>query len=180
MKGYTVFVPNLYSSLVVYQGTRGWLVSYTSSIAYALAFNNITTKPRFSSITSTLTLETCVSNSFWGSYLSLYNELIASSFSPTFKKIKFKGKGYYIYKNNRNTITPQFGYSHRIYIYSFFNNVRFLGKTTVLLFGLVKSDVIKSSLSIKEKRTVNIFTGRGVRFARQTIYKKQGKVSSYR
>jgi hypothetical protein len=26
----------------------------------------------------------------------------------------------------------------------------------------------------------NIFTGRGVRFARQIIYKKTGKVSSYR
>jgi hypothetical protein len=29
-------------------------------------------------------------------------------------------------------------------------------------------------------RPINIFTGRGVRFSRQIIYKKVGKVSSYR
>jgi len=29
-------------------------------------------------------------------------------------------------------------------------------------------------------RPINIFTGRGVRFAKQIIYKKAGKVSSYR
>jgi amino acid transporter len=27
---------------------------------------------------------------------------------------------------------------------------------------------------------INVFTGRGVRFARQVIYKKTGKVSTYR
>jgi hypothetical protein len=97
-----------------------------------------------------------------------------------FNKLKFKGKGYYIYKNIRNTIAPQFGYYHRIYIYSYFNKVRFLSKTKVLLFGLTKEDVLHSSYGIKKKRPVNIFTGRGVRFAHQIIYKKTGKVSSYR
>ena len=97
-----------------------------------------------------------------------------------FNKLKFKGKGYYIYKNARNTIAPQFGYYHRIYIYSYFNKVRFLSKTKVLLFGLNKEDILHSSHDIQKKRTVNIFTGRGVRFARQIIYKKTGKVSSYR
>jgi hypothetical protein len=35
-------------------------------------------------------------------------------------------------------------------------------------------------LGIKSMRPINIFTGRGVRFSRQIIYKKVGKVSSYR
>ena len=97
-----------------------------------------------------------------------------------FVKIKFKGKGYYIYKNSRNTITPQFGYSHRIYIYSYFNYVRFLTKTKVLIFGFSKKDILCTSINIKVKRSINVFTGRGVRFSKQIIYKKTGKVSMYR
>jgi ribosomal protein L6P/L9E len=99
---------------------------------------------------------------------------------PYFLKIKFKGKGYYIYKNKRNTITPQFGYAHRIYKYTFFTSIKFRTKTSIIIFGLLKNDLITSGLLIKNMRSINIFTGRGVRFSRQIIYKKVGKVSSYR
>ena len=95
-------------------------------------------------------------------------------------KLKFKGKGYYIFKNQRNTITPQFGFSHRIYVYSYSAVVNFLTKTKVFLFGLSKQDLLTSAYSIKAMRPINIFTGRGVRFSKQLIYKKTGKVSSYR
>ena len=108
------------------------------------------------------------------------NTIISTLTSFLFKKLKFKGKGYYIYKNARNTIAPQFGYYHRIYIYSFFNKVKFLSKTKLLIFGLIKKDIVCTSQDLKSKRPINIFTGRGVRFARQVIYKKTGKVSSYR
>ena len=77
-------------------------------------------------------------------------------------------------------MAPQFGYAHRIYIYSYFTIVRFLSKTKVLIFGLLKSDVLKTPQQIKSKRPINVFTGRGVRFSSQIIYKKTGKVSSYR
>merc|ERR1712078_575008 len=94
-----------------------------------------------------------------------------------FNKIKFRGKGYYIYKDSRSTIAPQFGYAHRIYLYAFFNIVRFLGKTKVLLFGFIKKDTLLILNEIKNKRPINIFTGRGVRFSKEVIYKKTGKVS---
>jgi hypothetical protein len=32
----------------------------------------------------------------------------------------------------------------------------------------------------KQARPINIFTGKGIRFTKQIIYKKTGKVSSYR
>jgi large subunit ribosomal protein L6 len=108
------------------------------------------------------------------------NTLFASFYKPFFKKIKFKGKGYYIYKNKRNTITPQFGYSHRLYLYSYFSSVKFLSKTSIFIFGLLKNDVLQIAQSVKSMRPINIFTGRGVRFSREVIYKKVGKVSSYR
>ena len=85
-----------------------------------------------------------------------------------------------MYKNSRNTIAPQFGYAHRVYVYAQATSVRFLSKTKILLFGLSKTDIIDSGYKIKKVKSINIFTGRGIRFARQVVYKKTGKVSSYR
>ncbi len=113
---------------------------------------------------------------FWN-----YFKLLFYSFSKIFfKKLKFKGKGYYIYKNNRNTIALQFGYSHMYYLYSFFTSVKFLTKTTILIFGLNYSEINKISYKLFNIKKINIFTGKGIRFSRQIIYKKTGKVSSYR
>lgn len=114
------------------------------------------------------------------SWIKTLNLIITFFTTFYFLKIKFKGKGYYIYKNRRNTIAPQFGYSHRIYVYSYFNIVRFLTKTKVLIFGFSKKDILSASYNLKSKRPINIFTGRGVRFSKQIVYKKTGKVSMYR
>lgn len=95
-------------------------------------------------------------------------------------KLKFKGKGYYIYRNSRSTIAPQFGYSHRLYIYAFFVSVKFLSKTSVLLFGFCKNDLLTVGYQIKQARSINLFTGRGVRFNRQVLYRKAGKISMHR
>lgn len=117
---------------------------------------------------------------YFNLWLKSINAVLSTLTSFFFYKIKFKGKGYYLYKNLRNTITPQFGYSHRIYFYSFFLKTTFLTKTKIFFFGFNKLDLLKTIINLKSKRTINIFTGRGVRFARQIVYKKTGKVSSYR
>jgi len=114
------------------------------------------------------------------SYLRLLVELFARFSRPIFFKVRFQGKGYYMYKNKRNTIAPQFGYAHRVYVYAHATSVTFLSKTKILLFGLSKHDIFTTAHAIKHVKPINIFTGRGVRFARQIIYKKTGKVSSYR
>jgi len=99
---------------------------------------------------------------------------------PIFKKLKFKGKGYYIYKNYRNSITPQFGYSHRLYLYTYHTYVKFLNKTSLIVFGMNSENVYLVTQGIFSWRPLNIFTSRGVRFSKQVVYKKSGKVSSYR
>ena len=85
-----------------------------------------------------------------------------------------------MYKNSRNTIAPQMGYAHRVYVYSSATSVKFLSKTKILLFGLSKKDVMSTGYNLLTVKPINIFTGRGVRFARQVIYKKTGKVGAYR
>lgn len=108
-------------------------------------------------------------------------QLLLNTFQkPFFLKIKFRGKGYYVYKNYRQTIAPQFGYAHRVYVYAQACSVKFLSKTKILLFGLSKKEVASTGHAIRRVKPINIFTGRGIRFARQIIYKKTGKVSTYR
>jgi ribosomal protein L6P/L9E len=127
-----------------------------------------------------ISLKLTFNNNFYKIYWNELKYLFRILSRPVFRKIKFKGKGYYIFKNTRNVIAPQFGYAHRVYIYSFFLNVKFLSKTSVFLFGLSNTDLVTTSFNIKQARPINIFTGRGVRFSKEIVYKKQGKVSSYR
>ena len=97
-----------------------------------------------------------------------------------FIRMKFRGKGYYIYKTTRNTIAPNFGYAHRVYVYAYAVSLKFLSKTSIIMFGFSKKDLLEAGYCFKATRPINVFTGRGVRFSRQTVYRKIGKVSSYR
>lgn len=119
-------------------------------------------------------------NNFYSLFWSYFKFLFYSFSKIFFKKLKFKGKGYYIYKNLRNTIALQFGYSHLYYLYSFNVTVKFLTKTTILLFGINLIDLYKNSYNLYNIKKINIFTGKGIRFSRQIIYRKTGKISSYR
>ena len=119
-------------------------------------------------------------NNFYKIYWKLFKDVFYSFIKIFFKKLKFKGKGYYVYKNIRNTVALQFGYSHRIRVYSYFTFVKFLSKTSILLFGINKNDILRSAFNLYFKKPQNIFTLRGIRFNKQIVYKKAGKLSSYR
>jgi hypothetical protein len=136
--------------------------------------------PNFDSSTSTISFSSPYINNttiLYGTVLAYFYKALIK---PLFMKLKFKGKGYYIYKNYRNTITPQFGYSHRLYLYAYFLFVKFLSKTTLIIFGLNPLHINQTGRGIFSWRPLNIFTGRGVRFSKQIVYKKSGKVSTYR
>lgn len=179
---FNINIPNSWDVIILLKPSMNSRIIFFYSKTYFLRFTMPLNKVDLflNKNTSTLKFTTLYITNFyklyWDNLLLLFN----SFHKPFFLKIKFKGKGYYIYKNKRQTITPQFGYSHRLYLYAYFVSVKFLSKTSVFLFGLTKSDVIKTSTVLKKMRPINIFTGRGVRFARQVVYKKVGKVSSYR
>lgn len=134
----------------------------------------------FDPITNQILIQFHYTNNFTLMYNTILKTFYKSLLQPVFRKIKFKGKGYYIYKNYRNTITPQFGYSHRLYLYAFYINVLFLSKTSLIIFGWNSSHLNLITNTLLDWRPINIFTGRGIRFSKQIIYKKSGKVSSYR
>jgi hypothetical protein len=153
---------------------------YSATYFFCLPIPTGKVDVRYSQNSSVLSIHNLYINNYYRLFWTTMSQAIYTFYRPSFLKIRFKGKGYYIYKNKRNTITPQFGYAHRLYLYSYFVSVRFLSKTSIFLFGFVKSDLVTVGLGIKAMRPINIFTGRGVRFSRQIIYKKVGKVSSYR
>ena len=181
-KEYIVYIPLTWSFTLVFNKRLNTKCIYSHSNYYYARFSTVNNLATFGidGHTNNIVIKSVFTHSCYSIFLKSFEAAITNFIKPSFKKLKFKGKGYYIYKNTRNTITPQFGYAHRFYMYSYFVTVKFLGKTKILLFGFNNDDIFKAANSIKSKRPINIFTGRGVRFARQVIYKKQGKVSSYR
>lgn len=176
------YIPSMWDVFFVKHSNNNFVtvMLFSNFYSFKFYFNNTIAKLKYDKNASSIVLwSTFLHNSSAG-YITRFREILFSFSRPVFKKVKFKGKGYYLYKNYRNTITPQFGYAHRIYFYSYFASVKFLSKTSVFIFGLVNRDIYTASNGIKVMRPINIFTGRGVRFARQIIYKKVGKVSSYR
>lgn len=119
-------------------------------------------------------------NTYFLTFWKNFQKIFYSFTSIFFKKLKFRGKGYYIYKNKRNTIAMQFGYSHIKRIFFFFTFVKFLSKTSIIIFGISNFHIDKAANKLVNIRPINIFTSKGMRFTRQIIYKKQGKISSYR
>lgn len=95
-----------------------------------------------------------------------------------FQKIKFTGKGYKI-KKKKKSIKFFFGRSHLTNIY--FKNLKLKRLTKYKIFIYTKKyEIIKHVGRLLFKiRNLNIFTKRGLRFARQKVYKKTGKKSSY-
>lgn len=120
---------------------------------------------------------------FVNSYSYLYWKWIKKVlYTTTYKyalRIIFKGKGYYLYRNKRNTLTPQFGYAHRMFYYSYFTRIKFLRKTKFVFISSSFNDLRISGHGLISFRPINIFTGRGVRFKKQIVYKKDGKISTY-
>jgi hypothetical protein len=179
---YNFYIPSVWKTLLVTNilKKKQYLYLYSNIYFFKLPLPSLKKCINFDPNCNVFKLGTIYPNIYIRTFFKNSSNSISALSLPLFKKIKFKGKGYYIYKNYRNTVTPQFGHSHRIYVYSFFTPVKFLTKSSILIFGINKSSTFKSAQKIKSLRPINIFTGRGVRFSKQLIYKKAGKVSSYR
>lgn len=98
-----------------------------------------------------------------------------------FIRITFAGKGYRlnIAPNYKNTITFSFGHSHLYYIYLLQLKPKKETKTKIIFFGLNQFLIKNELFSLYNAKPINIFTWRGLRFRKQILRKKIGKVSLY-
>ncbi len=117
-------------------------------------------------------------SSFHNLYSMWLNQIFDSLNRIFFKKIYFKGKGYYIFKNLRNTFIFRLNYAHKVMLFFPLINIKFLSKTTFFLFGINLVDINVTAFKIRSLRSINIFTSKGIRFTRQIVYKKAGKVAN--
>lgn len=176
----TLHIPFTWNVIIASTNNQYNLYMYSHTYNLSISFPKTFYSICFDSNTSSLIFHNIYENNFTKLYIYTLTQILLLCNTPYYLKLKFKGKGYYIYKNYRTTITPQFGFAHRHYIYASYTNVKFRTKTSIMLFGTSKFDIMLVGLEIKKLRSINIFTGRGVRFNKQIIYKKTGKVSSYR
>jgi ribosomal protein L6P/L9E len=153
---------------------------YSKIYFFFLPLNNFFISIKFNKNVSCISFLYFYKNNFFLTFFSYFKRFFYTFSKIFFRKLKFKGKGYYIYKNKRNTIALQFGYSHIKRLFFFYNFVRFLSKTSIIIFGFDSLKIAKSSIELKNTRPINLFTGKGVRFNRQIIYRKTGKISNYR
>jgi len=179
-----IYIPSNWNFIVLkpksLENASVLLYLYTNVYFFKLSLKDPLNSWAVDLATNTFAYKNPYVSSFDQYYKAAIQQVLHSFSRNFFRKLKIKGKGYYIYKNVRNTVTHQFGHSHRTYIYTYYTTVKFLSKTTVLLFGSSKTDVFSAGLSIRSSKYINIFTGRGVRFSKQIVYKKTGKVSAYR
>lgn len=137
------------------------------TVAYDKQTNSVVT--RFYSLQNEFTL-----------YFLFITKIFKTLSCQFFRRIKFKGKGYRIYKNKKNYFGFQFGHSHRIIEYAYDVASKKISKQLYLLYGPNWLDVDKVAHNFRRWRPINIYTGRGMRFGKQIVYKKKGKVSTYR
>nr|QIB71968.1 ribosomal protein L6 [Gruberia lanceolata] len=101
------------------------------------------------------------------------------------KKIKFKHKMIWIIIKRKiiKNIVLNFIKSHKVKYY--LNNIRVIRKKkhlsfhTLVIWGLNYQHMYGILNNIRQQQYITIYTYRGVKFSRQLIYKKQGKVSRY-
>jgi hypothetical protein len=179
-----VYIPSMWNFVILRLKTKKNFAMltyfYSETYFFFLPINLKLTNFYFDLQSKVMLFNALYNNNFYNLYWSFFKLLFYSFSLIFFKKIKFRGKGYYIYKNFRNTIAMQFGYSHRIRMFFYYVNIKFLSKTAVLVFGVNYYSLINSALIFKNVKSINIFTGKGIRFSKQLIYKKTGKISSYR
>jgi len=175
-----IHIPFLWNLIIFRVNQLDKIYLYSSTYFFKIGVPILFINYHYDSNTRVIGFSNMYENNFTKLYFNKLTNLLNLCNNPCFVKIKFKGKGYYIYKNTRSTITPQFGFAHRHYIYAFYVSVYFRTKTSIMLYGTSLKDLLHVGLQVKLLRPINIFTGRGVRFNKQIIYKKTGKVSSYR
>lgn len=122
-------------------------------------------------------------NNFWGKSTKIYKYLVnflLTIFYFFLIKVRYKGKSYKWFRTKRS-IVLKFGHSHLVYFskLSYFYSKK-LSRMKLLFFGVNEFFFKKYFSSIIWWKPLNVYHNRGLRFAKQRVFRKFGKVSTYR
>lgn len=160
--------------------------NYASIVTFANSYyvktpathtNSLFLDPQIKSISITNLLN---ANGFRKIGSNYINSILKSSRVFFYKRLSYSGKGYRLYIKSKSKIYFQLGYSHKYYLYDYTVTLKPILKSKLLLLASSLTQLSNFSKSIYGLRPLNIFTLKGIRFTKQLVYKKVGKVSSYR
>ena len=171
-----------YINIIIFKQKNNDLNVYLYNKLYFIYLNNLTNKNfyKYDSETNSLSIIKLKPNKNMICMVNFLNQFLKSLNVYFFFKIKFKGKGYRIrfYKKNK-IVKFYFGKSH---ITFFFFKKLILKKISKYKF-IIKSpnffNLKNKALKIVKIKKINVYTLRGLRIARQNIFKRKGKKGSY-
>jgi len=128
------------------------------------------------SVTFTKIGEEKTSAAFWGTYRSLFNNIIIGLDKGFTKVLEINGVGYRAAVNGR-VLNLQLGYSHDVN-YDIPEGLEIkVEKNVVTITGSDKQVVGQVAAEIREYRPVEPYKGKGVRYAGEVVLRKAGKSS---
>ena len=106
---------------------------------------------------------------------TLCNTLIKQFCTYNFLKIKFAGKGYKIKKISKNSFLFVFNRAHQTILFFKNNFFKKIKKRKIYIKYVGFSTKCELPQILKKIRCISPYTKRGLRLAKQTIYKRRGK-----
>jgi len=105
------------------------------------------------------------------------SQLIYASSEGFRNELKIMGVGYR-FLTHLNLVVLKLGYSHLvIYLVPYALNIYKKGKTSLIIFGSKHNLLSEIGMFIRLFRIPNVYTGKGIRFKKEILILKQGKVN---
>src|SRR3989339_448505 len=112
---------------------------------------------------------------FWGLYRSLINNMVAGVTQGYEKRLEIVGVGYRVALNGKK-LTFSVGYSHPVdFEMPEGITAQIEGNNKVVLTGFDKQLIGETAAQIRKIRKPEPYKGKGIRYADETIIKKEGK-----
>jgi len=149
----------------IYITNKKYFIKFFLKNYFLIKYNNLVLKLLLIENNSVIRL-------YLTTFLKVY---ILTFFIYKFKKVKFDGKGYYLYKNKRNVLGLQFNYSHKVNIFALNIFIKNFSKRSWIFFGINRNKLSYLYNYLRMFRKINVFTLRGIRFSNQIIFNKKRK-----
>ncbi len=149
------------------KGPKGLLsLSLVEQVECAIADNQITISPKDQSKTA---------RSMWGMQRTLVSNLIEGVTNGFQKKLEIKGVGYRAHLKGK-ILNLQLGYSHEIdFPIPEGITIECPDQTTIIISGIDKQQVGQVAAEIREYRKPEPYKGKGIKYAGEYIFRKEGK-----
>ncbi len=149
------------------KGPKGTLtIDLVSEVAYAVEGDTVTVKP---------SNDTKRARSFWGMQRTMVQNLVTGVTEGFTKTLQITGVGYRAAVQGKN-LKLQLGYSHDVdYAIPEGIEIKTPDATTVNITGIDKQKVGQVAAEIRRWRKPEPYKGKGIKYAGEYIFRKEGK-----